>query len=149
MKAKDVMTTAPMSISLSTPVDRIAKLLTTNRISGLPVVDEDDRVLGIVTETDVSLKEKVVPFSTVKAPALFGEWTDAHRIEESYRREAHLHTAADVMTQKVICVDVNDEVSHVSEVMMRHGIGRVPVLRDGRLAGIITRSDLIRNLSRS
>lgn len=146
MKAHQVMTENVITVRPDTPVDEIAHLLVTHRIGGVPVVDDEDRVVGIVSESDLFLKEKGIPFSAVKLPTLFKQWVDPHRLLEIYEN-AHRHTASDVMTKEVICVDADEEVTRVARIMAQRGLKRLPVLRDGKLVGIISRTDLIRVLA--
>ena len=141
------MTREVMTVTADTTVDRIARLLSENRIGGLPVVDRENRVIGIVTESDLFLKEKGMPFSAVKVPTLFKRWVDPDRLTEIYEDSRH-HTAADVMTSATICVNVDDTVGHAAWLMAQHNIKRVPVLQNGVLAGIITRANIIHLLAR-
>lgn len=147
MRAEHIMTREVVAIKADTTVDEIARLLSEHRIGGLPVVDDENRVIGIVSESDLFLKEKGMPFSAVKVPTLFKRWVDPDRLTEIYEDARH-HTAADVMTSKVICVDVDDSVGHAAWLMAQRNIKRVPVLQNGVLAGIITRADIIRLLAR-
>ena len=149
MKAKDIMTRDVRTVRPDTTVEAIARLLTEHRISCVPVVAtrEAGRVVGIVSESDLFLKEKGIPFSAVKLPALFKQWVDPTRLAEIYEGARH-HTAADVMTREVICVDVEEDVGQVAWRMAQRNLKRVPVLREGVLAGIITRADIIGMLAR-
>lgn len=117
MNVEHVMTHEVIAIKADTTVDIIARLLREHRIGGLPVVDDESRVIGIVSETDLFLKEKGMPFSAVKVPTLFQRWVDADRLTEIYE-EAH------------------------------HNIKRIPVLKEGRLAGIVTWSDILRLMAK-
>jgi CBS domain-containing protein len=146
MKIKDIMTQDVVSVERDTPVDEIAHLLIEHDIGGVPVVDEGGRVVGIVNESDLFLKEKGIPFSAVKAPMLFEQWVQPEKLVEIYA-EAHLHTAADVMTEPVICVEEQDTISDVAMLMARHDVKHVPVVRDEKLAGMVTRTDIIRFLA--
>lgn len=147
MKTQDIMNRDVISIRADTTVDEIARLLSERHIGGLPVVDDENRVIGIVSESDLFLKEKGMPFSAVKVPTLFQRWVDPERLIEIYEGARH-HTAADVMTTEVVCVDVEDTVGHAVMLMAQRNIKRVPVLQNGTLAGIITRADIIRLLAR-
>jgi CBS-domain-containing membrane protein len=147
MKARDIMTRDVIRIHVDTAVDEIARLLSDHRIGGLPVVDDEDRVIGIVSESDLFLKEKGMPFSAVKMPTLFKRWVDPDRLTEIYEGARH-HTAADVMTTDVVCVDIDDTIGHAAWLMAQRNIKRVPVLQNGTLAGIITRADIIRLLAK-
>lgn len=147
MKAQEIMNRDVVSVRADTTVAEVAKLLSEHRIGGLPVVDDEDRVIGIACESDLFLKEKGLPFSAVKIPTLFKRWVDPERLAEIYEGARH-HTAADVMTPDVVCVDVDDTVGQAALLMAQRNIKRIPVLREGRLAGIITRTDIIRLLAR-
>ncbi len=147
MNVQDIMIRDVISIYVDTTVDEIAKVLNEHRIGGAPVVDNERRVIGIVCESDLFLREKGLPFSAVKIPTLFKRWVDPDRLAEIYEGARH-HTAADVMTTNVVCVDVDDTVGHAALLMVQRNIKRIPVLQDGRLVGIITRTDIIRLLAR-
>lgn len=147
MKVHDIMIRDVISICVDTTVDEIAKVLNEHRIGGAPVVDKEKRVIGIVCESDLFLREKGLPFSAVKIPTLFKRWVDPDRLAEIYEGARH-HTAADVMTTNVVCVDVDDTVGHAALLMAQRNIKRIPVLQDGILVGIITRTDIIRLLAR-
>lgn len=147
MKVHDIMIRDVISICVDTTVDEIAKVLNEHRIGGAPVVDKEKRVIGIVCESDLFLREKGLPFSAVKIPTLFKRWVDPDRLAEIYEGARH-HTAADVMTTNVVCVDVDDTVGHAALLMVQRNIKRIPVLQDGMLVGIITRTDIIRLLAR-
>ena len=146
MKIKDIMNRDVISVERDTPVDEIAHLLIENDIGGVPVVNEERRVIGIVNESDLFLKEKGMPFSAVKAPMLFEQWVQPEKLLEIYA-EAHLHTAADVMTGPVICVEEQDTIPNVAMLMARHDVKHVPVVRDEKLVGMVTRLDIIRFLA--
>ena len=146
MKASEIMTANPLTIRPETTVAEIARLLTERKIGGVPVTDADGRVLGIVTENDLFLKKKGLPFSAVKLPTLFAEWVQPERLADIYAA-ARLHTAADIMGRDPVTVDADDSIGHVAWEMAKHDIGRVLVLRGGRLIGIITRADIIRLLA--
>lgn len=146
MRAYQIMTTDVSAVHVDTTVDEMVRILTTRRISSVPVVDDDQRVLGLVSEDDLFLKDKGIPFSAVKAPTLFRKWADPQQVDEVYAA-ARRHTAADVMTTNVTCVEANDDVGKVTLLMVEQNLHRVPVVRSGKLVGIISRIDLIRMLA--
>jgi CBS domain-containing protein len=148
MKASDVMTANVVAVQATTSVDEIARLLTRHAIGGVPVVDARRRVIGIVTERDLFLKEKGIPFSAVKIPTMFKQWVDPRQLDEVYEL-ARQHTAADVMTADVICADPDDDVGHVAWLMVEGNLKHIPVTRGGRLVGMITRTDLIRPMAKT
>jgi CBS domain-containing protein len=115
MKSKDIMTGEVITVTPETTVETIAQLLTAHRIGGVPVIVSRDnrRVVGIVSESDLFLKERGIPFSAVKLPALFRMWVDPNRLAEIYEGARH-HTASDVMTGDVVCVDVEEDIGRVA-----------------------------------
>lgn len=146
MKAEQIMTTEVSVVHVDTTVDEVVRILTTRRISSVPVVDDEHHILGVVGEDELFLKEKGIPFSAVKAPTLFRKWADPRRADEVYAA-ARQHTAADVMTPDVPCVEADDDVGKVTLLMVEQNLHRVPVVRSGKLVGIISRIDLIRMLA--
>jgi CBS domain-containing protein len=147
MKASDVMTTEVVTVHATTSVDEIARLLMRRAIGGVPVVDAHRRVIGIVTERDLFLKEKGIPFSAVKIPTMFKQWVDPRQLDEIYEL-ARQHTAADVMTPEVVCADPDDDIGQVAWLMVEGNLKHIPVACDGRLVGMITRTDMIRPMAR-
>lgn len=115
---RDVMTVRVVSVSPETPVRELARLLVEQRISGVPVV-EDERVVGLVSESDLLPLREERPARPVR-------------------------TAADVMTSPVITLTEKVSVTEAARLLERHRIKRAPVLREGRLVGIVTRADLLR-----
>jgi len=145
MKAKDIMTRDVITVRTTTTIEEIARILTNHHVGGVPVVNNERHVVGIVTESDLFLNEKGLPFSAVKLPELFKHWVDPSQIDEIYRNARH-HTAADVMTESVLCVDAESDIGHVAWMMAQRDLKRIPVVSDNVLVGIITRANLIRLL---
>ncbi len=146
MKAYNVMTEDVIAVRAETTVKEIARLLTKNRIGGVPVVNDEREVIGMVNKGDLFLKQKRVPYVGMTAPALFDRFVNPENIAEKYEEASDL-TAADVMTKAVVTVDAWDEVGQVAETMTQHNVRRVPVVRGGKLVGIISRSDIINLLT--
>jgi CBS domain-containing protein len=146
MKVVDVMTKDVIAVRADTTVQEIARLLRDRRIGGAPVIDGEGMVIGMVSEGDLFLKQKRFPYGPTGAPALFDQFVEPESIAEIYQ-EARYLTAADVMTKAVATVDAQDEVGQAAETMMRHGFRRLPVAHEGKLVGIISRSDIIHLLA--
>lgn len=148
MKVYEVMTTELITIHPDTTLKEIARLLTTHRIGCVPVVDDENRIVGVVSKNDLFLKEKGVPFSTLRLPALFNQWVDKGRLTEAYRK-ARNSKASDVMKAPAVCVDAWDDIEDVAEIMAQRKLASLPVTNHGKLAGMISRSDLIRLLTKA
>jgi CBS domain-containing protein len=148
MRANQIMTADVMTVHADTTIEEVARLLTTRRISSVPVVDDDHRVVGIVNDEDLFTSEKGIPFSAVRVPVLFEKWAQPDRVAEIYAN-ARQNTARDVMSPEFICIDVNASVGHITQLMVERNAHRILVTRNDRLVGIITRLDLIRTLANS
>jgi CBS domain-containing protein len=148
MRADQIMTTEVMTVHADTTVEEVARLLTTRRVGSVPVVDDDNRVVGVVNDEELFTSEKGMPFSAVRVPGLFEKWAQPDRAAEIYAN-ARRNTARDVMSFEFVCVDVNASVGYITQLMVERNLHRVLVTRNERLAGIITRLDLIRMLANS
>jgi CBS domain-containing protein len=146
MYARQIMTPNPVSVRPDSTIADVARLLGEHRISGLPVVNRDSQVVGIVTQTDLFLKEKRLPFSMTSAPVLFDEWADPQQLPEQFHA-AEGRTVEEIMTRDVICAPVEAEVGELARLMMEHHVKRIPILENGKLAGIVTRHDLIQHMA--
>ncbi len=143
MQAKDVMTTEVVTATPETLVADIAKRLIERRISALPVVDAKGQVVGIVSEGDLMRRPET------GAGSHSSWWLDLLSAPEQQAREyikSHGKSARDVMTRNPVTVDENASLEAIAELLEKHRIKRVPVLRDGKLAGIVSRANLLRGL---
>lgn len=120
-----------------------ARLLVEHRISGLPVVDNQDHVLGVLSETDVLAKE--ADESLLLGPVAWLAGFDAE-VDRS-KQEARL--AGEAMTTPAVTIEAYRPVSLAARRMMERGVNRLPVVKDGTLVGIVTRADLVRVFVRS
>jgi CBS domain-containing protein len=145
LTVRDIMTHPVVTVRENDSLETVVTLMTKHRISSLPVVDDENRVIGIVGEGDLFLKERGIPFSMVKAPSLFNQWADPQRLPEIYAR-ARRNTAGQIMTREVRCAQAEQSVGEIAETMLRYGLTQVPVLCDGKLCGMVARADLLRLL---
>lgn len=143
MRAADIMTREVVTVGPDTSACEIAALLLLNRISAVPVVDEAGQVLGIVSEGDLLGRP---PAGSTRASwlRLFDE--DAVLLEE-IATARHLK-ARDVMTQPAVTVGEDTPVEVLATLMRRRRLKRVPILHGGKLAGIVSRVDLLDALVR-
>lgn len=148
MIVRNLMMTNIPTVRADTNVREVARLLTDHHMRSIPVVDDHNRVIGIVSESDLFLKEKGIPFSAAKVPTLFESWVDPKHLEEIYEAVRH-HSASDVMETNVISVSPEDSIGHAAWLMMRHEFSALPVIEDDRLVGILSYVDFIRLLADS
>lgn len=143
MKARDLMTEDVITVAPGTPVPAVARLLADRHISAVPVADADRKVLGVVSEAD--LLHQVSGYEEDKPGFFEALFSDPARLAAHYAK-AHGRTAADVMTSNPVTVSEDTEVGEIAKLLDRKHIRRVLVLRDGTLAGVLTRGDLLRAL---
>jgi CBS domain-containing protein len=139
---KDLMTTQVVTVGPETPFKEIVARLAEHRVSALPVVDDHGRVLGVVSEADLLLKEEF-PDPDQDIP-LF--WTKRRRLE---RDKAAATTARDLMSIAVVSIAPEATAAEAARRMHTAKVKRLPVLgQGGRLVGIISRSDLLKVFNR-
>ncbi len=143
MQAKDVMTINVISVSEDTPVHEVVRLLLKHHISAVPVVDGARKVAGIVSEGDL-----LRPEGTSRAAARRPWWLEAVFAGQTVGYDkAHGRTAGAIMTRNVVTVDEDTPLNRIAELLERRRIKRVPVVKDGRLTGIVSRANLLHGLA--
>jgi CBS domain-containing protein len=134
---RDMMTTNVVTASPGTPFKTVVSLLGANRISAVPVVDEANKVVGIVSESDLLAKVVAGDRSGQRLP---GTRSDRRAI----RARTSAETAADLMTAEPIMIRADKSLSEAARLAAAHHVRRLPVVvEDGTLVGIITRSDML------
>lgn len=146
MQAKDIMTREVTTVPPSASVREAAKLMTDKRLSGLPVVTSDGRPVGMLTSSD--LLHRVETGTERRQSWLSSFFADPDEMARQYAK-AHGLKTHEVMSRHVISVRDDAGLNEVAEVLDRNRLKRVPVVRDGTLVGIISRSDLVRVLSQA
>lgn len=138
MKAKDIMTTRVVTLSPGNSVRRAAEIMLDRGVSGLPVIDDDARLVGIISEGDLMRRAE---FGI--RPASAATVSSSEQRARAYVK-SHSRNVGDVMSSKVVTVDEETPVNRIAALMEEHRIKRVPVTRDGKLVGIVSRRDLMR-----
>jgi CBS domain-containing protein len=148
MRAMDVMTTEVITVDENTSVQALAKLLSDRGISGAPVVDAANRLVGIVSEGD--LLHRAETGTERQAERRRSWWLDTIALDlaRDYIK-SHGRTVKDVMTRDVVSVVETTELADVAMLLETKRIKRVPVVRDGKLVGIVSRANLVRALAAS
>ena len=144
MLVKDIMTRTVITVSKSTPVEEIAKLLLARHVSGVPVVDDTGRVLGLVSEGD--LMRRVADPAKPRRSWWLELFSNPAGDAADYIR-THGRNAADIMTKDVITVAEDTPVGEVARILEVEHIKRVPVLKSGKLIGIVSRSNLLQAMA--
>jgi CBS domain-containing protein len=144
MKARDVMTTNVVSVPPDMAAKEIANLLLEKTISAVPVVDESGAPVGMISEGDLIGRDEL------KRHARWDWWLALLAEGETLHAEFFAdteQTARDIMSSPVVTVGEETDVGEITRLLAAHRIKRVPVLRDRRIVGIVSRADLLRALA--
>jgi CBS domain-containing protein len=148
IKVQEAMNKNLVYVHPETKVHEVARLMTEHHVHSLPVVNHNVQVVGIISESDLFLKEKGMPFSAVRMPHLFERWVDPGQLAEIYENAAN-HTAEDVMTSDVTCVKAGESLDRAAWLMVRKDVRALPVVDDSDcLVGMLSRKDFIRMLAK-
>lgn len=142
MKVKDIMTRDVATVGQRASLKQVARVMTDRGISGVPVVNAENHVLGVVTEGDILAKAASHPESLGMLGSIF-------RLPTVDERHRAAETAGEAMTPLPVTVDAESTVPEAARLMVVHRVNRLPVLRDGKLVGIISRADIVRAFTRS
>ncbi|MGI0489553.1 CBS domain-containing protein [Pantanalinema rosaneae CENA516] len=141
--SRDLITTRP-----ETQLNEVIKILAERHISGLPVIDDSGKLVGVVSETDLMWKE-----SGVTPPAYIMLLDSVIYLENPGRYERELHkvlgqTVGEVMTANVVTITPDKSLAEAARTMHDHNVHRLPVVDDAaRVVGILTRGDIIREMA--
>jgi CBS domain-containing protein len=155
MKIKDVMNKEVIICAPNDTLGHLAELFKTNHISGIPVVDKG-KVVGLVSETDLIKLFKIPeysndlwlpsPFEIIEIPI-----RNLVKLEETkiFFQNMKLRPVKEIMTGTVHAISPDNALEDASTMMVKHNVNRLPVIENGKLVGIVTRSDIIKGLSES
>ena len=144
MRATDVMTSEVATVDENASVTAVAKLLAERGISAVPVLDKDNRVIGMVSEGDLLHR---VETGTEQCRSWWLEMiASTNQLAADYIK-SHSSSVKDVMTRDVISVSDTTPVADIAILLETNRIKRVPVLHDGKLVGIVSRANIVRALA--
>jgi CBS domain-containing protein len=145
----DIMTADPIVVQPETPLSQAIQILAERHISGLPVVDSSDKLIGVISETDLMWQE-----TGVSLPAFITILDSVIFLENPAKHEQELHkalgqTVGEVMTKKaIVTVTANCSLREAAQLMHDRKVHRLPVVDEGdRVVGILTRGDIIRHMA--
>jgi len=146
LRAKDIMTSDVITVKQDVTIEELARILMKNQISGAPVVDEKGKLNGIVTENDLISKNSRLHIPTILR--LFDAYIPlgASRLESEIKKMTAL-TVGEMCTKDVISVDEEASVEYVATLMTEKKIHHLPVMKEGKIVGIIGKRDLIKGLA--
>jgi CBS domain-containing protein len=148
MRASDVMTASVITVTPQTSVRDLAELLSKHGISGVPVVDPEQNLVGLVSEGD--LLHRAETGTSRRTEQRRARWFDGLMRENHDARDylkSHARAVEDIMTRDVITVAETAELNEIADLLETNRIRRLPVVRDGKVVGIVSRADLVRALA--
>jgi CBS domain-containing protein len=144
MKARDVMAFPVITIRPNASIEEVARTFVQRRISGAPVVDDNGKLVGVISEGDLMYRSEI----GTERPHPY--WYHAYAGKEQLAAEyvkARARNAEDVMTRKVITASPESSLNDIAALLENNSIKRVPILEYGALVGIVSRANLIQALA--
>ncbi len=146
LKVKEIMTTDVISVTPQTEIVQAAKILLRERINGVPVVDEEGVLVGILCESDLIMQQKKFP-----VPSFFTLLDGVVPLTSMKRLEAEVQKmsaviVADAMTPNPLTVTPETTVEEVATIMVGKKYNTLPVVEDGKLVGIVGKNDILKTL---
>ena len=146
LNASDIMTTEVITVKTNTSLKELAKILYENHINGVPVVDDDGLLIGIICESDLIRKDKKLHIPTVVTIFDAVLYLESPKKMEKEIQRVNATTVEDLYTKEVLTVDEKTPVDEIATLMTQKKIYTIPVMDGDRLVGIIGKADLIRTL---
>jgi CBS domain-containing protein len=143
VRARDVMTTDVLTVGPEMSIADTAKLMLARHISGVPVIDGSGLLAGIITEGDLMRRAELV---TARRPWWLALASRPEERAMAYVK-AHGLKVKDVMTKKVVAIDEHDPLDRIAMIFEEQGIKRAPVMRNGKMIGIVSRANLLQGLA--
>ena len=140
----ELMEKDPVSTRVDMPLTELVAQLKRYGFRAMPVIDDDGKLVGVVSETDVFLKEKGVPFSLEKVPTLLGRMVAEDELQdfEPTRRVK----VDEVMSTTIVTLPPNATLEDAAMLMLKRNFSLIPVVEDDKLVGIVRRIDILARL---
>jgi len=144
MRASDVMVRAVVTVSPDTTVEALARLMINLRIAGVPVLEKDGVLVGIVSEGDLLRR---VEIETERHRPRWSEQFSSNSQRATEYIKSHARRVRDIMTREVFTVEAAATLGEIADLLEARKIKRVPVVHDGKVVGIVSRADLLKVLA--
>ncbi len=143
MRARDIMTTDVVTVSPETDIAEAVRLMLERQISGVPVIGDSGRLAGILTEGDLMRRAELV----TGRQSWWINPTSSPEQEAKAFVKSHGLKVKDVMTKEVVTINEQEPLDRIAMVFEERGIKRTPVMRSGKVVGIVSRANLLRSLA--
>ena len=146
LKAADIMTKDVITVKDETNIEELARLLIDHKISGVPVIDDDNKMIGIVTENDLIKKNKRFHIPTIVR--LFDAYflLDSGKVEDEIKKMVAT-TVGEIYTKKVLSISEDTTLEEIATIMAEKHIHLLPVLKDNEVVGIVGKADVVRSMT--
>ncbi|UCE71715.1 MAG: CBS domain-containing protein [Nitrospiraceae bacterium] len=146
LTATDIMTKDVITATSGTTVEELARLLISHKISGVPVVNDDKKLIGIVTENDLIKKNKRFHIPTIIR--LFDAYflLDSGKVEDEIKKMVAT-TVGEICTTKVVSIKEDTTLEEIATIMAEKHVHLLPVLRDDEVVGIVGKADVVRSMT--
>lgn len=149
LRAKDIMREDVLTVSPTTTVEEIGRLFIEKGVSGAPVVDEHGRLRGIVTENDLISQNRKFHIPTIlRIFDAFIPLESSTKVEKEIRRMAAT-SADEICTRDVVTIEEETTLTEIATIMAERKIHLLPVMREGRIIGIVGKREIIQGASHS
>jgi CBS domain-containing protein len=149
LTVRDIMETDPASVTVADSVETVLHVMRDHDLTGVPVVNEGGRCVGIITEADLVLSDEDEDFHLPHYFELFGGIVFLERWShfEERARKAFAATAEEMMTENPVTITPDATVREAARLIARKKHNRLPVVEHGRLVGVVTRVDVLDGLA--
>ena len=147
LTAKDIMTSEVITVRQDTPIKDLAEILWKNRISGVPVLDENNRVISVVTESDLIDQTKKVHIPTMISLLDSVIFLESSKKTEKEIRKMSGNTVGDICASELVTVTEETGLDEIATIMSEKSLHTLPVMEDDKLVGVIGKSDIIRSIA--
>jgi len=149
LRAKDIMTRDVISVTPETLITEVARVLLENRINGTPVIDEQRRLVGIICQSDLIAQQKRLPLPSVfNLLDTFIPLSSPGKYEKEIRKISAVN-AGQAMTPDPVAVDPETSIEEIAALMVNKGFHTIPVVKDGKLVGVLGKEDILRTIIQS
>lgn len=148
LKAQDIMTRNVISVAPETRIEDLARLFVEKRVSAMPVITEEGRLTGVISETDLVEQNKPLHVPTVIS--LF-DWVLYLESEKDFQEEVEQITArtvSEICSDEVVFCNPQTPLSEIASLMSDHKVNLVPVVDDDKVVGVVARLDVVRAMGR-
>ena len=147
LTAKDIMSKDVITVGLQTSVSELAEILWKNRISGVPVLDENGDVVSVVTESDLIDQTKKIHIPTMISILDSVIFLESSKKTEKEIKKMAGNTVQDICSMELVSVRKDTGLDEIATIMSEKRVHTLPVVEDGKLVGVIGKSDIIRSIT--